>query len=129
MNAGPAILVVDDEPDICANLRDILTEFGFRVDTAIEGRQAIELARLNRYDVALLDYKMPGMTGVELLRHLRSANTQTIGMMLTAYASPETAVSARAAGVWRIHPKPVDIPRLLDDLRQALPPAPVPEAN
>lgn len=117
---SPSILVVDDEPDTCANLRDILTEYGYRVDTANEGETALELAQRHAYDVALLDFMMPGINGVELLRRLRSANQVTVGLMLTAHANPETTYAARAAGAWRILPKPVDIPRLLADLDQAL---------
>lgn len=120
MNLARSILVVDDEPDTCANLRDILTEFGYRVDTAQEGESALELARRHRYDVALLDYKMPGMDGVELLRRLRAANRETIGMMLTAYATIDTARSARDAGAWEILAKPVDIMKLLADLNRAI---------
>lgn len=115
-----SILVVDDEPDSCANLRDILTELGYRVDTAQGGEQALELARLHCYDLALLDYKMPGMDGVELLRRLRAANLCTVGVMLTAYASAETTDSAKAAGAWNIHAKPVDITKLLADLHCAI---------
>jgi len=120
LSMNPSILVVDDEPDTCANLRDILTEYGYRVDTAQEGERALELARAHCYDLALLDVKMPGMDGVELLRRLRATNTHTVGVMLTAYANPETTSSAKAAGAWNIHAKPVDINVLLADLHLAL---------
>ena len=65
------ILVVDDEVDTCHNLSDILTDLGYRVDVAHDGISALELVRRNAYDVALLDYKMPGMDGLTLYREIK----------------------------------------------------------
>jgi CheY-like chemotaxis protein len=59
----PKILVVDDDLDTCQNLKDILTEMGYAVTTAQSGEAALELVRQNPFDVALLDFKMPGARG------------------------------------------------------------------
>ena len=62
MNRNAAsILVVDDEVDTCSNLSDILTDLGYHVDVAHDGPSALELARKNPYDIALLDLRMPGI--------------------------------------------------------------------
>jgi two-component system response regulator HydG len=65
------VLIVDDEVDSCRNLSDILTDLGFRVDCATEGKGALDLVRQRHYDVALLDLKMPGMDGLALYREIK----------------------------------------------------------
>jgi DNA-binding NtrC family response regulator len=114
MTGAPAsILVVDDDRDTRANLADILEDVGYRVDVAYDGPSALELVRRMRYDVALLDLKLPGMEGLELCRGIRARQPGTVAIVVTAYAAGETADEARQAGAWEIVPKPVDMPRLL----------------
>ena len=121
MNANPSsILVVDDDVDTCKNLSDILADMGYHVDTAHDGLAALELARRHRYDVALLDFKMPGMDGLTLYRELRKVQAETVAIVVTAFAGKTTAEEAMAAGAWRVLPKPVDFPRLLVLVGQAL---------
>lgn len=114
------ILVVDDEPDTCANLRDILTDLGFRVDTATDAVSALRLVDERPYDIALLDLKMPGMGGLELYREIRQRCSGTVALILTAYASTETAADALRAGAWQVLAKPIDFPRLLEQIDAAL---------
>ena len=116
----PHILVVDDEQDICANLRDILVDFGYQVDTAADGDAALKLLESRAYDVALLDLKMPGISGVELCRQIRERQSSTVGMILTAYASPQAAHDAIQAGAWRVLSKPIDTPQLMQLIESAL---------
>jgi DNA-binding NtrC family response regulator len=114
MNAPkPYILVVDDDVDTCHNLSDILTDLGYRVDLAHDGPSALELVRRNAYDVALLDYKMPGMDGLTLYREIKRLRSGTVAIIVTAYASGSTADEALAAGAWQVVPKPVDFAKLL----------------
>ncbi|HUY91589.1 MAG TPA: response regulator [Pirellulales bacterium] len=110
---APRLLVVDDEVDTCANLSDILTDLGYRVDVAYDGLSALELVQQNAYDVALLDLKMPGMDGLELYRRIKQVQAGTVAIVVTAYASSNTANEALAAGAWKILPKPVDLSKLL----------------
>lgn len=114
MTTPPArVLVVDDEVDTCANLSDILTDLGYKVDVAYDGPSALELVKQNAYDVALLDLKMPGMDGLELYRRIKQLQSGTVAIVVTAYASSNTASDALAAGAWQIIPKPVDLSKLL----------------
>lgn len=112
-SAATSILVVDDDVDTCRNLSDILHDLGYRVDVAHDGPNALELVRRNVYDVALLDYKMPGMDGLTLYREIKKVRAGTVAIVVTAYAGGTTVEEALGAGAWQVLPKPVDFPKLL----------------
>ncbi len=117
---GSSILVVDDEVDTCRNLFDILTDLGYRVDIAHDGPSALELVRRNHYEIALLDLKMPGMDGLTLYREIKKLRAGTVAIVVTAYASSQTAEAVLSAGAWKVLPKPVDFPKLLRLVDEAL---------
>jgi CheY-like chemotaxis protein len=116
----PSILVVDDDVDTCRNLVDILADLGYRVDMAHDGPAALELVRQHAYDVALLDYKMPGMDGLTLYREIKQLRAGTVAIVVTAYAGGTTGEEALAAGAWHILPKPVDAFKLLRLVGEAM---------
>jgi CheY-like chemotaxis protein len=116
----PLILLVDDDVDTCRNLSDILSDLGYRVDFAHDGPSALELVRAKPYDVALLDLKMPGMDGLELYREIKRLGAGTVALLVTAYASHATTEQALKAGAWQVLAKPVDFPRLLGLVDEAL---------
>jgi DNA-binding NtrC family response regulator len=121
MNGGVSrILIVDDDEDNCRNLSDILIDVGYVVDYALEGRAALDLVAKSPYDVALLDLKMPGMSGLELYHEIKKLRAATVAMIVTAYASSATGEQARAAGAWKVVPKPVNFPALLQLVNEAL---------
>jgi CheY-like chemotaxis protein len=115
-----SILVVDDEEDTCRNLSDILTDLGYQVDVAHDGPSALELVRRKPYDLALLDLKMPGMDGLTLYREIKKLRADTVALVVTAYASSAIAEAALTAGAWQVLPKPVDLPRLMGLVDEAL---------
>jgi DNA-binding NtrC family response regulator len=117
---APSILVVDDEKDTCSNLQDILTDLGYQVDTAYDGPSALELVEKKPYDVALLDLRMPGMDGLELYRRIKKLRSGTVAIIVTAYAASDTAQAAQQAGAWQILPKPVDFPKLMNLVEEAM---------
>ncbi len=119
-SATPSILVVDDDPDTCRNLADILSDLGYHVDTAADGYAALELIRRHPYDVALLDYKMPGMDGLTLYRQIKRLRSGTVAIVVTAYAGGGTAEEALHAGAWQVLSKPVDFTKLLKLVGEAL---------
>ena len=84
------------------------------------GPSALKLFEQHRYDVALLDLKMPGMSGLELYRHIRQISAGTVAIVVTAYAGGETAQSVLEAGAWKIVSKPVDFPQLMHLVGEAL---------
>lgn len=121
MDNAPRILIVDDEADTCANLSDILSELGYAVDTAHDGPSALKLIEAKKpYDVVLLDLRMPGMNGLELYHRIKERSAGTEALIVTAYASSDTAKSALAAGARRIVSKPVNIGHLLGLVQEAL---------
>jgi len=116
----PAILVVDDDVDTCRNLSDILTDLGYHVEVAHEGMSALEMVRRKPFDVALLDFKMPGMDGLTLYREIKKLRAGTVAIVVTAYAGGDTQAEALAAGAWHVLSKPVDFPKLLGLVDEAL---------
>jgi CheY-like chemotaxis protein len=121
MTTRPAsILVVDDEVDTCKNLSDILTDLGYYVDIAHDGPSGLELVRRKPYDVALLDLKMPGMDGLTLYREIKKLRADTVAIVVTAYAAGATAEEALTAGAWQVLAKPVDFPKLMSLVDEAL---------
>jgi CheY-like chemotaxis protein len=106
--AATNILVVDDDRDTCASMSDILSDLGYTVDTANDGPAALELSERNLYRLALLDYMMPGMDGLELCRRLRASRPTVEVALVTGWASSSTTAAASEAGVRRVLPKPVD---------------------
>jgi DNA-binding NtrC family response regulator len=115
------ILIVDDEADTCANLSDIFSDFGYHVDTAHDGRSALQLVATQPfYDIVLLDLRMPGMDGLELYRRIKQTSAGTVALIVTAYASSDTAKSAIAAGARCVLSKPVDIGKLFDLVQSSL---------
>lgn len=115
-----SILLVDDDRDICHNMADILTDLGYHVDVANDGRAALELVRGRAYDIALLDLRMPGMDGLTLYRAIKKLQPAIVALLVTAYASGATTDDAVSAGVWRVLPKPVDVRRLMGLIDEAV---------
>lgn len=112
------ILVVDDELILRDSLKAWLDdEEGFAVDTAGSGQQALELLEKSTYNIMLLDIKMPGMDGVEVLKKAKEAFPDLNVVMMTAYATVETAVEAMKIGAFDYLIKPFDpdtlIPKIL----------------
>jgi len=100
------ILVVDDERSIRLGCQEILTKAGHQTDTAEDGFQGQSLIRADHYDLILLDLKMPGPSGLELLEEIRQIDPETVAIIITGYATIETAVEAIKKGAYDYIPKP-----------------------
>lgn len=118
MTPPPSILVVDDDEDNCANLRDILVDLGYDVEIALDGTEALDKLARRAFTVALLDLKMPGMDGLTLVRAIKKRSPRTESLLVTAFATSQVEAEARAAGAARIVNKPIDLPELLGFLRE-----------
>ncbi len=120
------ILIVDDDTDTLACLSDILSDIGYETHTACDGNVALGQVEGNgagnrcAFDLCLLDFKMPGMDGVELLEQLRCHSPELRAIMMTAYAGDDGLQRAVDAGTWKILRKPVDVKVLLGMIRDAV---------
>lgn len=112
------ILVVDDEKSIRNTLREILEYEKFEVDEAAEGQEALEKAKNNRYDLILLDIKMPRMDGIEVLEQLMKFTDVPV-VMISGHGTVETVVEAVKKGAYDYITKPLDLNRLLVTIRNA----------
>lgn len=119
ISASPAILMVDDDPDVCRNMADILRDLGYRVDTAHEGHAALQLVERQAYDAALLDLRMPGMDGLTLGRNVVHKCPLTVVFLITGYPADVLPADAQEAGIRAILAKPVDVAELLTEIEDA----------
>ncbi|MFN2242194.1 MAG: response regulator, partial [Anaerolineae bacterium] len=87
MNHSNRILVVDDDLDTCALVVDILSGEDYLLRSCMGGEQALNLLEQERYDLVLADIKMPDMSGVDLLQHIREVSRDTKVILMTAHAS------------------------------------------
>ncbi|MFC1822494.1 sigma-54-dependent transcriptional regulator [Thermodesulfobacteriota bacterium] len=108
MTKKPRILVVDDEAAMREALKDWLMEDGYEVGMAANGEDAIEMAKKKDWEVVLLDLKMPGMDGIDTLRVLKEISPDSEILMMTAYATVDTAVQAMKEGAFDYLVKPFD---------------------
>ncbi|MFQ5851314.1 MAG: sigma-54-dependent transcriptional regulator [Candidatus Binatia bacterium] len=115
-----SILLVDDEADFRAIISDHLEEQGYQVSPVGSGQEAILAAQGREFDVALLDIKMPGVNGIDLLRILKELEPATEVIMLTGHASIETAVHAIKLGALDYLSKPVRLSELEVTITKAL---------
>ncbi len=109
---GISVLFIDDEPDMREMLAFSLPPGEFEVVTAEGGRAAVELLGTRRFDVAITDLKMPGMSGVETVAALRELDPDMEVIVATGYASLETALACMKHGAYDYIRKPYDIAEL-----------------
>ena len=114
------ILLVDDEPVQRQILKDFLEERGYKVVEAEDGHQAISIFKKQFIPLVLLDHRMPGMTGDEVLKELKKINPLVKVIMITAYGAIDTAVKVMKLGAFDFLEKPVDLNELLKKIDKAL---------
>jgi two-component system NtrC family response regulator len=119
---GPCILVVDDEPNSLFGICEILTDEGYRVIPAQNGREALETLQTNSIDILITDEKMPDMSGMELLSEIKRISGGIPVILITAYGSVSMAVEALKQGAFYFFEKPIfnNLERFLTIIHQAL---------
>jgi len=100
------ILVVDDEEVMCESMAAWLREDGYRVDTASSGMKAVELAKTTDYAICFVDLKMPGMDGIETMMEIHRVRAEASIIIITAYATVDTAIQAMKEGAQEYIVKP-----------------------
>jgi DNA-binding NtrC family response regulator len=114
------ILVVDDDPSLRRVLQAQLEQEGYEVAVAVSAQQTLSVLELRPFDLVITDLRMPGMSGLELLKHARSQYPQTIVIVLTAFGTVDTAVEAMKAGAYDYLTKPVHPDEMTAVVRRAM---------
>jgi DNA-binding NtrC family response regulator len=100
------VLVIDDDESMRMACVQVLEQIGFSVASAADGEQALEVASRESFDVALLDLRMPGPPGMEVLRRLKQDSPNLMVIIITGYATIDSAVEAIKSGAYNYLPKP-----------------------
>jgi EAL domain-containing protein (putative c-di-GMP-specific phosphodiesterase class I)/FixJ family two-component response regulator len=118
-NDGMRVLLVDDDPALVRAYRSALQRFGMAVETAANGRDAIERVKRARFDVVLSDISMPHMSGLELLEAVRAHDVDVPVILMTGEPGVDSAMRAVEHGAFRYLTKPVDLDKLRDTVGRA----------
>ncbi len=119
MTKKVSILIVDDEESVRDSLYNWFVEDGFRVECAENARKALTILESDQFDIILADIKMPGMDGLEMLRRIRTIKNDSIVIVMTAFATVDTAVKALKDGAYDYVTKPFDPDDLTHLIRNA----------
>ncbi len=120
MEQKALIHIVDDEQIIHEILTDLLTSEGYEVEVSTSGEEALEKHSSSSFDLVLLDLLMPGMDGIEVLKKLKKIDPRVMVIIITAYASIESAISAMKTGAFDYVQKPFKHDELLLTIHRAL---------
>lgn len=117
---GGRVLVVDDNQDLVGTLRDVLEPQGFVVVTASRGKEALDIARREGFDVAIVDVKLPDASGVDLIEPLREAAALSEVVLITGFASVDAAIGALRSGAFAFVLKSFRPEELISTVEQAM---------
>lgn len=113
-----SILVIDDDPSILGLLEKVLTKAGHDVDVVADGEAALARLAKEHFDLLVVDYMLPGISGLDVLRHARVNHPALMAIMITAHGSAEVQAAAAALGVHAYISKPfgvLDLIRVADE--------------
>ncbi len=116
------ILIVDDEPRVATSLGGVLEHTNQEYDVSIvhSGEEALEILDHSSIDLLITDLRMPGISGLDLIRWVRASSPQTRTILITAYSSDETRAEARRLEIYRYITKPFDVGDFIRIVQEAL---------
>jgi PAS domain S-box-containing protein len=117
---GQHLLIVDDDPGTCQTLKHVLRESGYEPRTASSGEEALAACRDTLFDLVLVDLRLPDIPGIDLIGRIKSISPHTEAIVVTGYASLETAVQAMQGAAFSYVTKPIDMDHLLATVAKAL---------
>ena len=120
MSSTPKILIVDDEPRMCDSLKMLLSRHGYAIQTVNGGQKAIEYMTQRTFDLVLLNIVMPDMNGYQVMDHMARQSVDTLVIIITGYASTESAVQALRRGACDYLRKPFEYEELLGAIKKVL---------
>jgi len=118
----PRILLVDDDKDMCESLSDVLTlESNYNVSFTINPIEAVELIKKTDFTMAIIDYKMPEMNGLELLKRIKKLKPNMIVFILTAFLSTDLIENSKKEGANKVLSKFIWPTEILKHIQEVLP--------
>ena len=120
MGERARILVVDDDESIRTVLQAILAEEGYSVDVARTGKEAVKKSKTTRYNLALIDIRLPDTEGTKLLTQLKRASPKTRKIIITGYPSLQNAIDALNRGADAYEMKPLNMEKVLGTIKEQL---------
>jgi CheY-like chemotaxis protein len=116
----PKILIIDDEPQMCNSLRQLLASQNYELNTANSAKEAIEILNNNSFDLILLDLCLPDMNGYRIMDHISQPNLGALVIILTGYGTEKSAIEALRRGAYDYLKKPFEPDKLLITVKNAL---------
>jgi DNA-binding NtrC family response regulator len=113
------VLLVDDEDEFVKSLSERMKMRDLETDVALNGEQALKLVDEEMPDVMVLDLKMPGIDGLEVLRQVKKNYPQLLVIMLTGYGSEKVEEEARRLGAFEYLEKPTEMDKLVETIKKA----------
>ena len=120
MSSKPKILIVDDEPRMCKSLELILSRHNYQIKTANDVKSSIDIISHERFDLILTDIVMNDSDGFQVMDHINRHNIDTVVVMMTGYASTDTAVEALRKGAYDYIRKPFETEEVINTIENAL---------
>jgi DNA-binding NtrC family response regulator len=118
--AEEKVLVIDDSPETCASLAEYLRSEAFETDTSTDAVSGIALLEKHFYDVVITDLKMPAIDGMEVLKHVKQRDPESVCIILTGYGTIKNAVEAIKSGAFDYLTKPVKLDEVLISIKRAI---------
>jgi DNA-binding NtrC family response regulator len=113
------ILITDDDGDLRELLTEAVKNWGYEVSVAKDGEEALRKLRMERYDIVITDLMMPGMDGLTLLKKIKELDKEILVIIITGYATIETAVKAIETGAYDYIAKPFRLDELMIVIKNA----------
>jgi DNA-binding NtrC family response regulator len=120
MKTSATVLVVEDELDLLKGLIKMLVREGYDVEGITTGTEAVQRLEHRVFDVVITDLKLPGPSGLDILRKLKDISPESVGIVITGYGTVESAVEAMKLGTFDYIPKPFDMQKIKIVVRNAL---------
>lgn len=118
-SANFRILITDDDGDLRELLTEAVKNWGYEVSVAKDGEEALRKLRMERYDIVITDLMMPGMDGLTLLKKIKELDKEILVIIITGYATIETAVKAIETGAYDYIAKPFRLDELMIVIKNA----------
>ena len=106
---SPKILIVDDNEDLCTIFKEALEEEGYKISTAVDGKQALAEAKKTHFDLIITDKNMPRMGGIRLVRSIRELDPDTKIVLITGFGGKQSYIKATELGADEYLSKPLRI--------------------